>query len=144
MTTTLLQYTVQMQRTTPKMTQSAATPSSNPLPHAGMYHRTKVPGFSRQTHRHGLCAKRTRRMAISMSVLVVCLVCVQICPVNAFASNLITTSMGCITDLSTDEVIMNNEVKAAADSDFPRMHLVVLDSNDSNNRMESPFRYNSQ
>jgi hypothetical protein len=61
---------------------------------------------------------------------------------NAFASNLIVTTMGCMTDLSTEEVIMNNEVKAVADSDFPKMHLVVLDEN--SNHMESPYHYNTE
>jgi hypothetical protein len=36
---------------------------------------------------------------------------------------------------------MNNEVKSPEESDFPKMHLVVLDSN--NNHLESPFRYSS-
>ncbi|KAG7340517.1 hypothetical protein IV203_024060 [Nitzschia inconspicua] len=49
--------------------------------------------------------------------------------------------MGCMTDLSTDEVIMNNQVKAVEDSDFPNMHLVVLD--ERGNHMESPFHYSN-
>lgn len=62
--------------------------------------------------------------------------------VDAFASNLVVTTIGCMTDLSTDEIIMNNEVKFPEDSDFPKMHLVVLDDDD--NHMESPYKYHSQ
>jgi hypothetical protein len=59
--------------------------------------------------------------------------------VDAFASNLVVTTIGCMTDLSTDEIIMNNEVKLPEESDFPKMHLVVLDEDD--NHLESPFKY---
>lgn len=58
---------------------------------------------------------------------------------HGFASNLVITTIGCMTDLSTEEVIMNNEVKNPADSDFPKMHLVVLDA--SHNHLESPYHY---
>lgn len=44
-----------------------------------------------------------------------------------------------MTDLSTEEVIMNNEVKPPEESDFPKMHLVVVDSNDQH--LETPYRY---
>ena len=37
-------------------------------------------------------------------------------------------------------VIMNYEVKSAEDSDFPRMHLVVVDDK-SGNHVESPYHY---
>ena len=47
--------------------------------------------------------------------------------------------MGCMTDLSIEEVIMNNEVKSPEESDFPKMHLVVLDANE--NHMETPYHY---
>eukprot|EP00529_Nitzschia_sp_RCC80_P031609 CAMPEP_0113495250 /NCGR_PEP_ID=MMETSP0014_2-20120614/29517_1 /TAXON_ID=2857 /ORGANISM="Nitzschia sp." /LENGTH=357 /DNA_ID=CAMNT_0000389151 /DNA_START=398 /DNA_END=1471 /DNA_ORIENTATION=- /assembly_acc=CAM_ASM_000159 len=36
---------------------------------------------------------------------------------------------------------MNNEVKLPTESDYPKMHLVVLD--DDNNHLESPFKYHS-
>ncbi len=49
---------------------------------------------------------------------------------DAFASNLVETKMGCMTDLSTDEVIMNEDVKPPEESDFPKMHLAVLDESD--------------
>ena len=44
-----------------------------------------------------------------------------------------------MTDLSIEEVIMNNEVKSPEESDFPNMHLVVLDANE--NHMETPYHY---
>jgi hypothetical protein len=89
-----------------------------------------------------------RRHHLTAAMLIVLLVslCLNLFSTptaDAFASNLIVTSMGCMTDLSTDEVIMNNEVKAAADSDFPKMHLVVIDSVNKN-YMESPYHYSSQ
>lgn len=59
--------------------------------------------------------------------------------VDGFASNLVVTTIGCMTDLSTDEIIMNNEVKLPEESDFPKMHLVVIDDND--NHIESLFKY---
>ena len=46
---------------------------------------------------------------------------------DAFANNLVVTSIGCMTDLSTDEIIMNEDVKPPEESDFPKMHLAVLD-----------------
>ncbi len=58
---------------------------------------------------------------------------------QGFASNLIVTTIGCMTELSTEEVIMNNVVKSPEDSDFPKMHLVVLDA--SHNHLESPYHY---
>jgi hypothetical protein len=58
---------------------------------------------------------------------------------DGFPSNLIVSKIGCMTELSTEEVIMNNVVKSPDDSDFPRMHLVVLDS--SRNHLESPYHY---
>ena len=61
--------------------------------------------------------------------------------VDAFASNLVVTTIGCMTDLSTDEIIMNNEVKLPEESDYPKMHLVVLDDDD--NHVESPYKYHS-
>jgi len=61
--------------------------------------------------------------------------------VDAFANNLVETKMGCMTDLSTEEVIMNNEVKPPEESDFPKMHLVVLDDTNNDNHLETPYRY---
>lgn len=61
--------------------------------------------------------------------------------VNGFANNLVNSAIGCMTDLDTTEVIMNNNVKAAEDSAFPRMHLVVLVDD---NHMESPYHYRSE
>lgn len=58
-----------------------------------------------------------------------------------FASNLVTTPIGCMTDLDTSEVIMNNMVRSAEDSDFPKMHLAVLIDD---NHMESPYHYSSE
>jgi hypothetical protein len=58
--------------------------------------------------------------------------------VNGFADNLVTTTVGCMTELSTDEVIMNNVVKAVEDSDYPKMHLAVLVDG---NHVESPYHY---
>lgn len=58
-----------------------------------------------------------------------------------FPSNLIVSKIGCMTELSTEEVIMNNAVKSPEDSDFPRMHLVVLDK--SHNHLESPYHYSA-
>jgi len=49
---------------------------------------------------------------------------------DAFANNLVETGIGCMMELATDEVIMNEEVKPPEESDFPRMHLAVLDEND--------------
>jgi hypothetical protein len=43
-----------------------------------------------------------------------------------------------MTDLSTEEVIMNNVVKSPEESDFPKMHLVVLEGS---NHVESPYHY---
>ena len=71
-------------------------------------------------------------------LLAVCVILIPL-PSDGFASNLVTTTIGCMTDLSTEEVIMNNEVKSPEESDFPKMHLVVLDSN--SNHLESPYRY---
>lgn len=78
-------------------------------------------------------------MSVVMMILVV-LLCFETKPVRGFASNLIVSSMGCMTELDTSEVIMNNYVKSAEDSDFPNMHLAVLVGE---NRMEesSPFQY---
>ena len=59
--------------------------------------------------------------------------------VDGFASFLVETKMGCMTDLSIEEIIMNNEVKSPEESDFPKMHLVVLDANE--NHMETPYHY---
>ena len=50
---------------------------------------------------------------------------------DAFARNLVDTKIGCMTDLSTDEVIMNEEVIPPEESDFPKMHLAVLDDNEN-------------
>ena len=44
---------------------------------------------------------------------------------DAFATYLMG-NVGCMTDLSTDEVIMNSPVVAAADSDHPKVHLAVV------------------
>jgi hypothetical protein len=43
--------------------------------------------------------------------------------------------------LDTSEVIMNNIVKAPEESDFPKMHLAVVDGD---NHMESPYHYHSK
>lgn len=59
--------------------------------------------------------------------------------VDAFANNLVETNIGCMTDLSTEEVIMNNEVRPPEESDFPKMHLVVLDGSDK--QLETPYQY---
>jgi hypothetical protein len=82
----------------------------------------------------------TAALVVGSTVGLCLILCLCTPTANAFASNLIVTSMGCMTELSTDEVIMNNEVKAAADSDFPKMHLVVIDSV-NNNHMESPYHF---
>ncbi len=58
--------------------------------------------------------------------------------IHGFANNLIITSIGCMTELDTSEVIMNNVVKSAEESDFPNMHLAVLVDDKV---MESPFHY---
>ena len=50
---------------------------------------------------------------------------------DAFATNLVNTGIGCMTELSTDEVIMNEEVKPPEQSDFPKMYLAVLDKSDT-------------
>ena len=57
-----------------------------------------------------------------------------------FANNLIVTTVGCMTELDTSEVIMNNMVKAVDESDFPKMHLVVVDSK-TDNHIESPYHF---
>ena len=44
--------------------------------------------------------------------------------VYSFASYLLS-NVGCMTDLSTDEVIMNNQVVDAEDSDRPKVHIVL-------------------
>lgn len=44
-----------------------------------------------------------------------------------------------MTDLSIEEVIMNNEVKSPEESDFPKIHLVALDENE--NHIDSPYHY---
>ncbi len=74
----------------------------------------------------------SRRFRISIGTLVlVVLLCLPsaLLVVDAFANNLVVTSMGCMTDLSTDEIIMNEDVLPPSESDFPRMHLAVLDEN---------------
>lgn len=43
---------------------------------------------------------------------------------DAFASYLLS-NVGCMTDLSTDEVIMNSQVVAATESSHPRVHLML-------------------
>ena len=58
--------------------------------------------------------------------------------VRAFANNLIVSSIGCMTELDTSEVIMNNVVISAEESDFPKIHLAVLDED---KLMESPYQY---
>ena len=45
---------------------------------------------------------------------------------DAFAYNLVGSRSGCMTELATSEVIMNNRVVSASESDFPEMRLVVL------------------
>jgi len=44
-----------------------------------------------------------------------------------------------MTDLSIEEVMMNNEVKSPEESDFPKIHLVALDGN--KNYIDSPYHY---
>lgn len=61
--------------------------------------------------------------------------------VHAFASNLIVSSIGCMTELDTNEVIMNNLVKSADESDFPNIHLAVWDGTNNVAIEESPFQY---
>lgn len=58
--------------------------------------------------------------------------------IHGFANNLVGSTTGCMTELDTSEVIMNSVVKAAEESDFPKMHLVVIEDD---NNMESPFHY---
>ena len=60
-------------------------------------------------------------------------------PANGFADNLIVTRVGCMTELDTSEVIMNNVVVGPDESDFPKMHLVVVLEDD--NHIESPYHY---
>jgi hypothetical protein len=66
--------------------------------------------------------------------------------VDGFANNLVITKIGCMTELDTSEVIMNNVVKAPEESDFPNMHLAVVadDDNNDNNMIESPYHYSSE
>lgn len=61
--------------------------------------------------------------------------------VHAFANNLIVSSIGCMTELDTTEVIMNNVVKSAEESDFPKIHLAVLDEDNNVVARESPYQY---
>lgn len=68
-------------------------------------------------------------------------ICLSTRTVCGFADNLVTTSVGCMTDLDTSEVIMNNVVKSAEESDYPKMHLVVVD--DDENHIESPYQYSA-
>jgi hypothetical protein len=58
--------------------------------------------------------------------------------VNGFPDNLIVTGIGCMTELDTSEIIMNNVVMAPEESDFPKMHLAVVEND---NHMESPYHY---
>jgi hypothetical protein len=58
--------------------------------------------------------------------------------IQGFANNLVGSSVGCMTELDTTEVIMNSLIKAPEESDFPKMHLVVIKDD---NHMESPFHY---
>jgi len=58
---------------------------------------------------------------------------------GGFPSYLISTKIGCMTDLSIEEVMMNNEVKSPEESDFPKIHLVALDEN--KNYIDSPYHY---
>merc|ERR1712194_843729 len=58
---------------------------------------------------------------------------------GGFPSYLISTKIGCMTDLSIEEVMMNNEVKSPEESDFPKIHLVALDGN--KNYIDSPYHY---
>jgi hypothetical protein len=80
-----------------------------------------------------------RICATTVVILLLFLVTTSTTTVDGFASNLVETKMGCMTDLSIEEVIMNNEVKSPEESDFPKMHLVVLDANE--NHMETPYHY---
>ena len=80
-------------------------------------------------------------LAAAFAVLSCCTPLSQITMVDAFANNLVETNIGCMTDLSTEEVIMNNEVRPPEESDFPKMHLVVLDSKDRH--LESPYSYDA-
>jgi hypothetical protein len=108
--------------------------------HHPMIHKT-----NRISRSNADTAKYKRFQMILMNMVVTFYSCLCIenlgMVVEGFASNLIVTTMGCMTDLSTEEVIMNNEVKSPEDSDFPKMHLVVLDA--SNNHIESPFHYDT-
>ena len=49
----------------------------------------------------------------------------QTVTVSAFGSYMLSRS-GCFTELSTEEVIMNSKVYAAADSDDPTMQLRMI------------------
>ena len=51
---------------------------------------------------------------------------------DAFATYLLG-SVGCVTDLFTDEVIMNSQVVAAADSYHPKVHLELVQQQDNDN-----------
>ena len=55
-----------------------------------------------------------------------------------FADNLVITKIGCMTELDTSEVIMNNVVKSADESAFPKIHLAAVDND---NHVESPYHY---
>jgi hypothetical protein len=82
-------------------------------------------------------------MRMTMMVpLLLMLLLLETKTVHSFASNLIVSSIGCMTELDTSEVIMNNLVKSPEDSDFPKMHLrVVMEDNEDNDSHESPFYY---
>ena len=88
---------------------------------------------------HRICATTATGATCVVVVILFFFLVTSTSVVDGFASFLVETKMGCMTDLSIEEVIMNNEVKSPEESDFPKMHLVVLDANE--NHMETPYHY---
>lgn len=78
---------------------------------------------------------------LGMLLLILLISTNRILLADAFASNLVNTGIGCMTELSTDEVIMNEEVKPPEQSDFPKMYLAVLDGSDKPINSNNRFRY---
>ena len=73
--------------------------------------------------------RRNTTATFPLPLLLFCLLLLnntfQLLPVaDAFASYLLS-NIGCMTDLSTDEVIMNSQVVSAVDSSHPKVHLAL-------------------
>ncbi len=58
---------------------------------------------------------------------------------DAFAYNLVGTRSGCMTELDTSEIIMNNKVVAVSESDFPKMRLGLVHEKEPSSVIEVDY-----